>query len=78
MTMRSPNELLEAAKEHMLDGRDPVTDKDWALAVNFIAANVHSEMEEFMPLLMTILQCPLDEQQIVEITAFQAERKVTA
>ena len=43
MVMRTPDEMMDAAKEQMLDGRDPVTYTDWKLVVNFLGANLHED-----------------------------------
>lgn len=74
--MISPNDLNKAAREHMLDGREPETDHDWGLVVNFWAANVGDGLEEPTCKIMSMLyQCPLSDGDVEQIAHFQAERK---
>jgi hypothetical protein len=68
----SPNEMLDAACEMMLDGRRPVSTEDWALVVNFFAANIHPEVVvHAMPVLKAIYSIPLENDEIKAIVAFQ-------
>jgi uncharacterized protein (DUF2237 family) len=72
----SPNDLQTAAREHMLEGREPVSHKDWALCANFWAANVSKGVEtSAVPLIGMIFNCPLSRDELVEIATYQAERK---
>ena len=74
--MISPNELHDAAKKHMLEGKEPVTDHEWSLCVNFWAANILPDFAILTANLMAkIYKCPLKEETVEEIAFFQAERK---
>ena len=74
--MVSPNDLQQAAKDQMLNGRDPVSDDDWALCANFWAANIQSGLEvSAIPLMGLIMGCPLSKEYLVQIAQFQATRK---
>ena len=75
----SPNEMLAAAKDFMLQGREPVNRQDWQLIVNFFAVNVASGMEEpCVQLVMKLYNHPLTEEDITKIVSYQVERKQAA
>jgi hypothetical protein len=82
MTMRSPNEFLEAAKEISLGGRDPVTRDDWAIVINFVACNVLEGFEDVIcktfRLLYPECEAALSEDEINQIAAFQITKKQLA
>jgi hypothetical protein len=72
----SPNEILEKAKAEMIDGRDPVTTKDWALVMNYMAFNVHADVAESACLLLRLIyDMPLTEDEVKQIVAYQQERR---
>lgn len=72
----SPNDMLEAAKELMLEGRDPTSHEDWARVVNFVASNVQPETEESIcELFRMIFDIPLDEEEVKEIAEYQRKLK---
>ncbi len=74
--MISPNDLNEAAQKNMLDGREPKTERDWELIVNFWAANIGEGLEEPVCKVMSMLyKCPLPCDSIVQIAGFQAAKK---
>lgn len=74
--MVSPNEMLAAANDHMLDGRSPNTPHEWALVMNFVAANVdRSVCEDVCVLFRAIYKVPLSERTIRKIARFQNERR---
>ncbi|MEE9199158.1 MAG: hypothetical protein V3U26_05115 [Dehalococcoidia bacterium] len=74
--LRSPNDMLAAAREHMLGGRDPQCYRDWQLVMNFLAANVLPESAvPACKVIALIYDMPLCEQEIEEIVAFQLARK---
>jgi len=76
-TLRSPNEMLEEAKKQMLEGKEPVTKKDWQLVMNFFAANIAKGLEESAcKLLKVIYSIPLEDNEVVQIAVFQMQRKV--
>ena len=77
--MRSPNEMLAAAREHMLAGREPQTERDWMLVMNFFAANIAKGLEEATcKFLAMLFQIPLTDDVINQIASFQRERKTDA
>lgn len=72
----SPDDLLNAAKDTMLGGREPETWEDWARVINFVAVNAHSGLEHSIcKLMVTIYEMPLTEQQVTEIVDFQVMEK---
>jgi hypothetical protein len=72
----TPNEMMAAAKEQMLDGREPEGIDDWIKVVNFVAANIQAEVAESATLVFkTLFSIPLDDDMIKEIVAFQNERR---
>jgi hypothetical protein len=74
MSIVSPDEILNAAKAQMLDGREPESKDDWALIVNFIAHNIAPEIALNGCLLMrTIYEMPLSDYDVTEIVKFQQE-----
>jgi DNA phosphorothioation-dependent restriction protein DptG len=74
--MISPNELHDAAKKIMLNGREPETDHDWYLVINFWASNVDRKVsKEICKLMRKIYDCPIEDKAIEEICKFQASRK---
>lgn len=76
MIMRSPDELLAGAKEHMLHGRDPESEEDWAQVVNYFAFHIACGLEvEACKLLRVLYDIPLSEKYVVEIAEFQAKNK---
>lgn len=73
----SPNHLQQAAKDMMLDGREPTTLDDWNLCANFWAANISDGLEvAAVPVLGMLLGCPLSKQELIDIAQFQATRKL--
>ena len=79
MSWVSPNELMAAAREHMLDGREPAGVTDAALVMNFLAANIDAEVAESACLLLRRIYPEslglLDEDFVRECVAFQAARR---
>ena len=72
----SPNDMLQAAKEHMLEGRDPTSHEDWARLVNFVAFNVGVGTEKSIcELFRMIFDIPLDEEAVREIAEHQEKLK---
>lgn len=72
----SPNELQAKACEVMLSGRSPATPRDWALCVNFWAANIAAGVAPQACLLMArIFYCPLADSTVREIALFQVGKK---
>jgi hypothetical protein len=75
--MISPNDLQKAAQDIMLDGREPESENDWVLCVNFWAYNVDGDGREadFCKIMGKIFNCPLNDKDIEMIAAFQVEKK---
>lgn len=75
--MVSPNEFFAAAKDVMLDGREPKSDEDRDLVMNFIARNADLEMVEptcrFMNL---IFDLKIPAEHVANIAKFQTERRL--
>jgi hypothetical protein len=72
----SPNSMLEAAKDIMLDGREPETREDWAVVMNFFAANIQVEVAlSACKLLVKIYHMPLSDDEVKEIVEFQLARR---
>jgi hypothetical protein len=79
MTLRSPDEMMAAAKVMCLDGRDPESQKDWQTVMNFFAANVQAEVAEQACLLMrTIFEMPLSDLDVIGIVQFQLRERAEA
>lgn len=74
--MVSPETMLFAAKEQMLNGNDPVTEADWVKVMNFIAFNIHPEVCVSACLIFKIIyDVPIDREHVVAIAEFQNESK---
>lgn len=72
----SPNQILQAAKDYMLDGMEPEDYDDWILIVNFIAFNVPSDLAESICLIMkTLFDIPVSDGIIALIAAYQKVSK---
>lgn len=72
----SPNDMLAEAKKQMLEGREPVSREDWCLIMNFVAANVDSEVVgPCCKLFATLFNMPLSDSEIIQIMEFQLESK---
>jgi hypothetical protein len=79
----SPDAMLKAAKEQMLDPthqtlpNEELTSYDWVLIMNFFASNIHSlSAEPVCQLLCKIYDMPLSPRQVTEIVSFQTKRKI--
>lgn len=69
----SPDELLAAGKDIMLESRDPETEEDWLLLVNFWAGNVHPSVQPAAVLVICKLyNAPVSERQVRVICKLQA------
>jgi len=76
MKLFSPNELLEAAKRHVLNGTDPKSKEDWQRVMNFMAFNVHESVAlSACRLLASIYDMPLTESEVKQIVEFQLKSK---
>ena len=71
-TFRSPNEMMDAAKQNMLDGDEPVTVEDWEKVFHFLAANIHSSVAlSACKLMRSLYNAPLDDEVITLIVKYQ-------
>lgn len=71
----TPDEVQTAAKQTYLDGKDPVTRKDWQYCVNFWAANAAIAEVEVCLIMARIYDCPLSKPEITVIAKFQQNAK---
>jgi len=72
----SPNEMMQAAQDIILDGRVPVSKKDYALVMNFMASNMNAEVAEPGCQLMAMMfDMPLARGEITDIVQFQNKLK---
>ncbi len=79
VTMVSPNDMFAAAKEHMLEGSDPVSDKDWQMVINFVAFNTGAGFElSVTKLFAKMYDCPLEEETVIAIAEAQVKAKASA
>jgi hypothetical protein len=72
----SPNDLLMAARNAMLEGEAPSTYEDWFKIFNFLAANIAPQAQPAVLILISkIYDVPLGEKEIRAISAFQTSRQ---
>ena len=73
----SPNDLMEGAKEMMLDGREPAGNTDWMLVVNFFIVNICKELAlAGTKLLVQIYDIPVTKEQVEEIYYYHYPKEV--
>lgn len=76
MQLRSPNELMNAAKQEMLEGKEPSTRRDWQAVFNFMAHNVAPQVQpEALFVIAMIFDAPLTKSEIQKISDFQLKEK---
>jgi hypothetical protein len=74
-TLRSPNELLKAAQDNMLEDREPSSFEDWVKIMNFMAHNVDKRVQPIALLLVRdIYDMPLTDQDVKDICAFHEKK----
>jgi hypothetical protein len=71
----SPNDLQANAIKIMLEGKEPVTERDWQMCANFWAANVAVAEVEICKLMKRIFDCPISDDDIKQIAEYQAKLK---
>lgn len=72
----SPNEMMEAAKAQMLEGREPQSEDDWLRLANFIAFNVHPDIvHPVLKIFKAIYDIPLTEEQLTKVADYQLARR---
>jgi hypothetical protein len=75
MRLASPDEVMEAAKREMLDGREPVTSEDYQQILNFVAHNIVPQYAvSVCRLMVTLYDMPVPDDLVVEIAEHQAVR----
>jgi hypothetical protein len=78
-TLRSPNEVYEAARKEMLDGRDVSTREDAWRVMNFFACNVEASVAtEACKLMLRIypeLEAHMTDIDVEDIVKYQLERR---
>lgn len=68
----SPDQVMQAAKDHMLNGREPASNDDWAKVVNFIAFNMDAALADTICKVMkSLYDIPLSDDEISDIVEFQ-------
>jgi len=73
----SPNEMMKAGKDSMLDGREPSSKEDWVILFNFFAVNISRGLEEHACLLLgKMYDSPLTDDEIKSIAQFQHAEKI--
>lgn len=73
----SPNEMMKAGKNSMLDGREPSSKEDWVRLFNFFAVNISQGLEEQTCLLLgRLYYSPLTDDEIKSIAQFQHSEKI--
>ena len=69
----SPNKMHKAACDTMLNGKQPVTEMDWILIVNFYARNTAVESQPAGTVFLAVLMdCPLSKEAVTYIAMKQA------
>ena len=75
----SPQDMMDAAKRIMLEGKEPSSKHDWIQVINFFAVNIHPGLEQAAcKLLKMIYDIPLEDDSIDAICLFQSKRKEEA
>lgn len=70
--MVSPNDMMDAAKQHMLNGAEPTTREDWLRIVNFLAANLDGNIAlSAIKLMRMLYHMPITLDDIAQIVDFQ-------
>jgi hypothetical protein len=73
----SPNGLMEGAKGMMLDGREPETNTDWMLIVNFLVVNIKKELAlPATQLMLKLYDMPVTKEQAEEIYYYHYPKEV--
>jgi hypothetical protein len=76
MGLVSPNELLEAAQDEMLEGRKPQGKRDWEIILNFMAFNLHKDLgSAALRLMARMYQMPVSDKECDEIWNFQLSKR---
>lgn len=72
MDLVSPNQMIAAAKDEMLGGREPQGVEDWSLVMNFLAINIHEDcVHPACQLLNVLYNMGLTQNEVATIVSFQ-------
>lgn len=72
----SPDQVMQAAKDQMLNGQEPKSHVDWVKVINFVAFNMDAILASSICRVMkTLYDIPLTDDEIEEIVEFQNERR---
>ena len=75
MGLISPDQMLAAGIEEMLDGRQPTTREDWQILMNFFACNMQPGIAgPACRLMAAIYDIPITDEEIADIVLFQQSR----
>jgi hypothetical protein len=75
MGLISPNAMLAAGIQEMLDGRLPTTREDWQVLMNFFAVNMQPGIAApGCRLMAAIYDIPITDEEIDEIVLFQQSK----
>ena len=73
---KTPEEMMAAAKEWQLQGRDPKSEQDWRSVVSFWAVNVAPEVtDSAVRLLCRLFNCPLSMDTVTQIVTQQLDAR---
>jgi hypothetical protein len=71
----SPNDLQANAIKVMLEGKAPVTERDWQLLINYWAANISVAEADICKLMKRLFDCPISDDDIKQIAEYQVKLK---
>jgi len=72
----SPDQVMQAAKEQMLNGQEPQSHVDWVKIINFVAFNMDASLaDSICKVMKTLYDIPLTDEEISDIVEFQSERR---
>jgi len=75
-TLVSPNQIMKAAKDEMLEGNEPKNPEEWVLIMNFVAFNLMEGVEIAASELFRLMyEIPLPKEIVEEIAKFQVASK---
>jgi hypothetical protein len=64
-TFRSPNEMLQKAKDAMLEGREPQNKTEWMNLMLFVCVNIHESVRlEATKFFVKLMDVPLSEEEV--------------
>jgi len=76
VSLVSPNELLQAAKDIQLEGREPEEKTDWVQIVAFMAYNVDLKLAPVaVPVIAKLFDMPLTDEEVRRTIEITLERR---